>query len=208
MKEFTETGDQRMERALIVIDYTCDFVADDGRLTCGKPGQAVEERIAQLIEEFAEDPDAYIVIANDIHEEGDPYHPESRLFPPHNIKGSPGRELYGEVGRSVASLQERLGEALRRRMHFIDKTRYSAFAGTDLELRLRERSIEELHLVGVCTDICVLHTAVDAYNRSFRIVVHADGVQSFNPDGHEWALRHFKNTLGAKVMIGGTEADL
>lgn len=197
-----------MQKALIVIDYTCDFVADDGRLTCGKPGQEVEGRIAELIEEFAADPEAYIVIANDIHEEDDPYHPESRLFPPHNIKGSSGRDLYGKVGATVASLMERPGGEVRRRMHFIDKTRYSAFAGTDLELRLRERGIEELHLVGVCTDICVLHTAVDAYNRSYRIVVHADGVQSFNPDGHEWALRHFKSTLGAKVMLGGTEADL
>ena len=54
----------------------------------------------------------------------------------------------------------------------MDKTRYSAFAGTDLEMKLRERGIEEVHLVGVCTDICVLHTAVDAYNKGFKIVVY------------------------------------
>ena len=30
----------------------------------------------------------------------------------------------------------------------MDKTRYSAFAGTDLEMKLRERGIEEVHLVG------------------------------------------------------------
>lgn len=54
----------------------------------------------------------------------------------------------------------------------MDKTRYSAFAGTDLELKLRERGITELHLIGVCTDICVLHTAVDAYNKGFDIVIH------------------------------------
>lgn len=197
-----------MEKALIVVDYTYDFVADDGKLTCGRPAQAVEGRIAELVEEFARDPEAYVVIASDIHEEGDPYHPESRLFPPHNIKGSPGRALYGKVGSAVESLLAEMGDEARRRMHFIDKTRYSAFAGTDLDLRLRERGIEELHLVGVCTDICVLHTAVDAYNRGYRIVVHADAVQSFNPDGHEWALRHFRNVLGAKVMTGEVEADL
>lgn len=197
-----------MERALIVIDYTYDFVADDGKLTCGKPAQAVEERIAELVDEFAHDPGAYVVIANDIHEEGDPYHPESRLFPPHNVKGTPGRSLYGKVGQTVASLLDRMDDEARRRVHFIDKTRYSAFAGTDLDLRLRERGIGEVHLVGVCTDICVLHTAVDAYNRAYRIVVHADAVQSFNPDGHEWALRHFRNVLGARVLAGGMEAAL
>lgn len=32
-----------MKKALIVIDYTYDFVADNGKLTCGKPGQAIEK---------------------------------------------------------------------------------------------------------------------------------------------------------------------
>ncbi|MGO4273373.1 cysteine hydrolase family protein, partial [Paenibacillus sp. TAF58] len=62
--------------------------------------------------------------------------------------------------------------------------------------------IHELHLVGVCTDICVLHTAVDAYNKGFEIVVHEDAVASFNQAGHEWALQHFQGTLGAKVVRG------
>ena len=69
-----------------------------------------------------------------------------------------------------------------------------------MEIKLRERNIQELHLVGVCTDICILHTAIDAYNKGFEIVVHKKGVASFNHKGHEWALGHFENTLGAKVQ--------
>ncbi|WP_114572052.1 cysteine hydrolase family protein [Exiguobacterium flavidum] len=175
-------------RALVVIDYTIDFVATDGKLTCGAPGQAIEGRIADLMEEFKDD---YLVIANDIHEENDPYHPETALFPPHNIRGTHGRDLFGRVAQYA-----------RYAHHAIDKTRYSAFAGTDLDLRLRERGVREVHLVGVCTDICVLHTAVDAYNLGYSIVVHADAVASFNPTGHDWALSHFKETLGAKVVEG------
>lgn len=30
-----------MKKALLVVDYTVDFVADDGALSCGKPGQAI-----------------------------------------------------------------------------------------------------------------------------------------------------------------------
>lgn len=82
----------------------------------------------------------------------------------------------------------------------MDKTRYSSFAGTNLLQLLRERKIEEVHIIGVCTDICVLHTAVDAYNLGFSIVVHEDAVVSFNEVGHKWALDHFKNTLGATVI--------
>lgn len=60
--------------------------------------------------------------------------------------------------------------------------------------------ITEVHLVGCCTDICVLHTAVDAYNKGFRIVVHRRAVASFDAAGHEWALRHFRHTLGAEIV--------
>lgn len=182
-----------MNRALIVIDYTVDFVADEGKLTCGEPAQSLETYISRLMNDFHSGRD-YVIVANDIHEENDVHHPESRLFPPHNIKGTKGRQLYGQV----KTVRDQLKES---NMFFeFDKTRYSAFAGTNLEIYLRERGIEELHLVGVCTDICVLHTAVDAYNKGFQIVIHEAGVASFNQAGHEWALEHFKNTLGAKVL--------
>lgn len=181
--------------ALIIIDYTFDFVADEGRLTCGKPGQAIEERITELARQFTE-ANQYVVFAVDVHEENDPYHPETKLFPPHNIRETAGRNQYGSLGAYYETIKD------RPNVLWLDKTRYSAFAGTLLELKLRERDIKTVHLTGVCTDICVLHTAVDAYNKGFAIVVHADAVQSFNPEGHRWALEHFKNCLGAQVVTG------
>ncbi|MCE5286765.1 MAG: cysteine hydrolase [Pelosinus sp.] len=184
-----------MDKALIVIDYTYDFVAPNGALTCGLPGQQIEGRLAELINQFAEERQ-FIVIANDIHHENDTCHPESKLFPPHNLKDSQGCLLYGKVKETVESL----AQSKFPNLYMIDKTRYSAFAGTDLALRLRERNIKELHLTGVCTDICVLHTAIDAYNLGFDMVVHADAVASFNQVGHEWALNHFARTLGAMVI--------
>ena len=33
-----------------------------------------------------------------------------------------------------------------------------------LDSLLRERHIDTVEIVGVCTDICVLHTAISAYN--------------------------------------------
>ncbi|MER1987284.1 MAG: isochorismatase family cysteine hydrolase [Solibacillus sp.] len=178
-------------KALVVIDYTVDFVADDGKLTCGAPGQAIEQTIAGLVKEFLTNKDT-VIFANDLHYEGDTLHPESKLFPPHNIVGTPGRELYGAV--------KDIYEENKSRCLSIDKTRYSAFAGTNLGILLKERQIDELYLVGVCTDICILHTAVDAYNTGFTIVVPKDGVASFNAAGHEWALGHFANSLGAKIV--------
>jgi nicotinamidase-related amidase len=179
-------------KALINIDYTFDFVADSGALTCGKPGQVIEGKITQLTNEFIENGD-YVVFAIDVHDQGDEYHPETKLFPPHNLRGTSGRDLFGALKDEYEKNKD------QEHVVFMDKTRYSAFAGTDLEIKLRERGITEVHLVGVCTDICVLHTAVDAYNKGFQIVVYKDAVASFNQAGHEWALGHFEQSLGAMV---------
>lgn len=181
-----------VKRALINIDYTYDFIADDGALTCGKPGQAIEEKVVQLTESFIQNGD-YVAFAIDVHDKGDEYHPETKLFPPHNLRSTAGRDLFGAL--KIIYDQNKENENVA----FFDKTRYSAFAGTNLEIKLRERGITEVHLVGVCTDICVLHTAVDAYNKGFKIVVHKNAVASFNQKGHEWALEHFVQSLGAMV---------
>jgi Amidases related to nicotinamidase len=181
------------KQALLIIDYTNDFVDDKGALTCGKPGQDLEEEIFNLAEKMYQNGDR-VWFPTDVHKPNDPYHPETKLFPPHNVRGTWGRELYGGLQDWYNDHND--GETVK----LFDKTRYSAFAGTDLDLRLRERKIDTLHLVGVCTDICVLHTAVDAYNLNYKLVIHENGVASFDQRGHEWALGHFKNCLGAEII--------
>lgn len=181
------------KRALINVDYTYDFVAPDGKLTCGEPGQAIEADIVSITKQFLENGE-FVAFGIDAHEENDPLHPESALFPPHNIIGTKGMELYGSLQQLYEQYQE------NDNVFYFEKTRYSAFVGTNLELKLRERKIDEVHLVGVCTDICILHTAIDAFNKGFSIVIHEKGIASFNEAGHEWALTHFQNTLGAKVI--------
>lgn len=181
------------KQALLIIDYTNDFVADEGALTCGQPGQVLAPTIVALAEQCRAAGD-WVLLPTDVHTPNDPYHPESRLFPPHNVRDTWGRELYGPLKSWYTAHQSETN------VWEFDKTRYSAFAGTDLDLRLRERHVTTLHLVGVCTDICVLHTAVDAYNLGYQLVIHEAGVASFDTAGHAWALNHFKTCLGAEVV--------
>lgn len=54
-------------------------------------------------------------------------------------------------------------------------------------------------MCGVCTDICVLHTAADARNRDYPVEVPADCVASFDARAHQWALRHMERILGARI---------
>ncbi|WP_203362079.1 isochorismatase family cysteine hydrolase [Bacillus sp. REN10] len=179
------------KKALINVDYTKDFV--DGALPVGLPAEEIEEKIVSITKQFLAQGE-YVVLAIDLHHEQDAYHPETRLFPPHNIEGTSGRALYGQLQELYEQHKENAN------LYYMDKTRYSAFVGTDLDIKLRARGITEVHIIGVCTDICVLHTAVDAYNKGYDIVIHKEAVASFNQQGHDWALGHFTSCLGAKVI--------
>ena len=182
-----------MAKALISIDYTEDFVADHGKLTAGAPAQAISDDIYHVTQEAFERGD-YIFFTIDAHEENDVFHPESTLFPPHNIIGTSGRNLYGKLAEFY---QEYADDS---RVFWMDKRHYSAFSGTDLDIRLRERRVDTVILTGVLTDICVLHTAIDAYNLGYQIEVVKPAVASIWPDNHQFALGHFQNTLGAKLL--------
>ncbi len=112
-------------RALLVVDYSYDFIADDGLLTCGKPGQNIEDFIVSRINDFNYYQD-HIFFLMDLHYLHDIHHPESKLFPPHNIVDTSGRELYGKVGKLYETIKA------QPNVHFIDKTRYDSFFGTRL----------------------------------------------------------------------------
>lgn len=184
-----------MKKALISIDYTLDFVADDGKLTAGKPAQAISDKIAQVTQ-AAYDMGDYIFFTIDGHDEGDEFHPETKLFPPHNIKGTSGRSLYGKLADVYESIKD------DARVLWMDKRHYSAFSGTDLDIRLRERKVDTVLLTGVLTDICVLHTAIDAYNLGYNIEIIAGATASLSVENHNFALNHFKHVLGATVVEG------
>ena len=182
-----------MAKALISIDYTEDFVADDGKLTAGAPAQEISE-VIDKVTRLAFDCGDYIFFTIDAHEENDVFHPENKLFPPHNLIGTSGRNLYGKLAEFY---QEYAGDS---RVFWMDKRHYSAFSGTDLDIRLRERRVDTVILTGVLTDICVLHTAIDAYNLGYQIEVVKPAVASIWPENHQFALGHFKNKLGAKLL--------
>ncbi len=176
-------------KALIIIDYIFDFVHDNGKLSCKKPAQIIEKNIINLIKEFKND---FIVVANDFHDENEEYHAERENFPKHCYTEK-GRELFGDVKTAIEKHD-------KTKLLCLNKSHFSAFAGTSLDMKLRERKVDELCLVGVCTDICVLHTAIDAYNLGYNITVPKNAVASFDEKAHDFALSHIKNTLGGKIL--------
>lgn len=179
--------------ALLIIDYTNDFVDTNGALTCGKLAQELENQIVYLANKFLAE-NKLVILPTDLHYKDDFYHSESKLFPPHNLPNTWGRKFYGKLQTWYNQNKD------NNHVIFIDKTRYSAFAGTPLDIMLRERHINTLHLSGVCTDICVLHTAIDAYNRGYNLTIHEKAVAALNVSGQTWALNHFKTCLRATII--------
>ncbi|WP_010290611.1 isochorismatase family protein, partial [Streptomyces sp. SA3_actF] len=71
----------------------------------------------------------------------------------------------------------------------LTKWKYSAFARTDLEERLRAAGRDQLVVTGVYAHIGVLMTAADAWSRDLRAFVAADAVADFSREDHDMALR-------------------
>ena len=71
----------------------------------------------------------------------------------------------------------------------VDKTRYSAFAGSELLKYLRKRQADALIVSGSETDVCVLATVLDAVDIGYRVIVVRDAICSSSDDGHEMLIR-------------------
>ena len=76
------------------------------------------------------------------------------------------------------------------------KKRLSAFYPTDLDFLLRNMRVSTLVLDGGFTDCCVLNTAFDASNRTYRVIVARDLVRGTNEDMEDAALKMISLHLG------------
>jgi nicotinamidase-related amidase len=60
--------------------------------------------------------------------------------------------------------------------------------------------VKTVILTGLHTNICVRHTAADAFFRGYKIIVAKDGVEAFTEEDHEQGLKYLKDIYNAKIM--------
>ena len=118
---------------------------------------------------------------------------ELEFEPPHCLEGTPGMDLTEAL--DVAPGDYRV----------LNKRRYDAFLGTDLEGLLRTLRIENLLIAGVCTDICVTSTVQHARNLDLRCYVVRDAVARTSPARHEAALLCLEHVFGYVVRLDEVE---
>jgi nicotinamidase-related amidase len=173
-----------MANALIVVDMQRGFLEKGYPLYCGKEARNVIPKVRKLIEEEIEK-GSYLFFTADTHDPGDK---EFEVFPQHCLRGTVEAEIIPELAEFV------------EKGTLIQKRRFSGFFETDLAEKLEELKPDKLIVCGVCTDICVMFTVADARNLDYAVEIPRDCVASFDPEAHEFALKHMEKILGARVI--------
>ena len=164
-----------MNRYLFVIDYQNDFV--DGAL--GFPGaEKLDEGIAAKVRAYGK---GHVLFTRDTHFENYLETREGRNLPViHCIKGTPGWECYGETARALAEVE---APAIDKLVFGMDITDPAVAA-------VLPRQADEIELVGLVSNICVVSNAVVLQSRypEATIVVDAVCTASFDKDLNEKVL--------------------
>lgn len=170
-----------MKTAILVIDMLNDFILEGAPLECGK-GREIIKPIKRLID-FGRKKSIPIIYVADSH---DPDDREFKIWPPHAVKNTNGAEV-------ITTLKPQEGEII------IKKKTYDGFFKTNLEKVLKKNKIDTLILTGVCTDICILHTASSATLLGFNVKVPKECVATLTDEDHVFALKHLEKVLKAEV---------
>lgn len=177
------------KEALLIVDMSNDFVADNGKLTVGKPAQEIVPYIKELATGFLADGNV-VVISMDAHQPNDPHFD---LWPPHNIEGTEGQQLYGDLYDWFQDNKD------HDHVIYTPKTNYNAFFKTDLAETLRNFEVEKVHIVGVTTDICDFLTIAGADAEGFQTAIHKRGSATFTDLG-ETMINHMKRCFHTEII--------
>jgi nicotinamidase-related amidase len=158
-----------------------DFLDPSGALYCGR--RDIIPAAAALLERHR-DMGSLIIFAQDQHTPDDL---EFARFPPHCIAGQPG-------AATIPELSPRAGEMV------LGKRRFSAFFGTGLADILQENQVQQVHLCGVCTSICVMDTCSGLRNRDYEVLAYVPAMADVDPQAHEFALKRMETILGARLV--------
>ena len=159
---------------LIVVDMQNDFI--DGAL--GSP-EAV--KIVPYVKSIIENFDGEVLFTRDTHYDNYMETQEGKNLPvPHCIYQTEGWQIHSEL-------------EILRKTDAIDKV---TFGSKDLVDILKDKDIENITFVGLCTDICVISNVmlVKAFYPEIPVIVDAKGCAGVTPESHKNALEAMKMT--------------
>jgi len=103
-------------------------------------------------------------------------------------RGIPGFELHPALGAAPTDI-------------FIDKFKYSAFAGTNLSSILRQAGRDTVVVAGIATNVCCESTARAAFAEDFRVAMLSDATATGNAEAHTAALKTVGLAFGCVLSL-------
>jgi nicotinamidase-related amidase len=158
---------------LVVVDVQNGFVTEHSK--------HVVPVIAELAREWL-DAGRDVVFTRYLNYDGSPF---EKVMGWSKLKESPEIDIVDE-----------LQELSKHALAIVDKLIYTMFNDEGTELA-RERKWTDMFVCGIDTEVCVLKTAVDAFERGIRAWVLSDASAS-----HSGAAPHDAGILVAQKMIG------
>ncbi len=159
---------------LLVIDLQNDFV--DGAL-----GNKGNDKIVKPIESLVENFDGEVIFTRDTHDENYLESLEGSHLPvKHCIKNSKGWQIKIDT----------------KNHKIIDKPSFGSYELVEYLKKLNEKEkIENIYMVGICTDICVLSNAILIKNALLEteVFVIEDLCKATNEKNHKIALEAMKS---------------
>jgi nicotinamidase-related amidase len=171
--------------ALLIVDMQNDFVDPAGALSV--PDAAATVPVIAGLAARARAAGARVIYSQDTHDDGDP---EWSIWPEHARRHSWGWQIVDELAPDE-------GETV------IQKVRYDAFYGTQLDHLLRLWSVDTLVICGTVANICVHYTAASAALRWYDVVVPRDAVSALDPFDLESSLRQTAFLFAGTVTTAG-----
>mgnify|MGYP002508395526 CR=1 FL=1 len=167
-----------MKNFLVVVDMQKDFV--DGALGT-KEAVAIVENVKKKIAEYQANGDE-IIFTRDTHDENYLESLEGKYIPfPHCIKGTSGWEIIDGLTDPADDILDKLT---------FGSTELPAF----IKIKAGMTPIEEIHIIGVCTDVCVISNAmlIKAFDTEVLVQVDSTCCAGVTPESHQNALKAMK----------------
>ena len=171
--------------AIILVDMLNDFVT--GKLEA-KRAKRIIKPLRKLVD-FARKNNIVVVYSNDAH------YPQdveiTQKWGNHAIKGTKSAEVIPELEPGTKD-------------YVVEKRTYSGFYETGLDPLLRSlykgEGVKTVILSGLHTNMCVRHTAADAFFRGYKIIIAKDGVEAFTQEDQDEGLKYLEYVYNAKIM--------
>lgn len=179
-----------MSKALIVVDCQNDFLLNEGSLNIGHDTKDIRENIASLVKNF----EGHLYLTLDSHQDDDC---EFQTFPKHCIVNTYGHQIIDEIDNVLKN----------RPFDLFSKKSFTGAFIINLANKLADNDIKEIHVIGVCTHICIhdiiatiVNHTKDVHGYIPEVIVHEKLVDDFNPEMAKFALQRMQNLYGVKLV--------